>query len=199
MKDNPLVLEKYSVELFCYCCDGDCFPLIYNSPWIDEQLLKYVVMHLVIVQIWLSQWMSWCSWLFLTILNGFKSMACIQVSCNLEQGAANFSCKWKGNIFSHVNLITILLSHCLNKNSQRQSTSTWLSSNKTLIMGTEMWTYHFHVSWSIFLFFIYFIFGCTGSFLLCEGFSLVAASGDYSLAVEYKLLLAVASLVDHRL
>ena len=61
-------------------------------------------------------------------------MVCIQVSCNLEQGAANFSCKWKGNIFSHMNLITILLSYCLNKNSQRQSTCAWLGSNKTLIM-----------------------------------------------------------------
>ena len=85
LKANLLVLEKYIVELFSYCCDGDCFPLIYNSPWIDEQLLKYVVTHLVIVQIWLNQWMSWCSWLFLTILNGFKSVACIQVSWSREQ------------------------------------------------------------------------------------------------------------------
>lgn len=61
------------MELFSYCCDGDCFPLIYNSAWIDEQLVKYVVTHLVIVQI--------C----LTILNGFKSMACIQVSWSKEQ------------------------------------------------------------------------------------------------------------------
>ena len=36
--------------------------------------------------------------------------------------------------------------------------------------------------------------------LLCEGISLVAASGDYSLAAALKLLLAVASLVvEHRL
>ena len=52
---------------------------------------------------------------------------------------------------------------------------------------------------ALFFFLIYFIFGCIGSFLLCEGYFLVAASGDYSLAAVPKLLLAVASLVEHRL
>ena len=34
----------------------------------------------------------------------------------------------------------------------------------------------------------------------CTGFSLVAASGDYSLVVTYRLLIAAASLVvEHRL
>ena len=56
---------------------------------------------------------------------------------------------------------------------------------------------HMHILF--FLIFIYFIFGCIGSFLLCEGYFLVAASGDYSLAAVPKLLLAVASLVEHRL
>ena len=39
-----------------------------------------------------------------------------------------------------------------------------------------------------------FIFGCAGS-LLCVGFSLVAASGGYSLVAGCRLLTAVASLV----
>ena len=38
-------------------------------------------------------------------------------------------------------------------------------------------------------------FGCTGSVLLLSGFSLVTASGGYSLIVVHGLLIAVASLV----
>ena len=41
-----------------------------------------------------------------------------------------------------------------------------------------------------------FIYGCTGSSLLLLGFSLVAASGGYSLAAVPGLLIAVASLVS---
>ena len=41
---------------------------------------------------------------------------------------------------------------------------------------------------------ITFVYDCTGSSLLCTGFSLVAASGGYSLAVVLGLLMAVASL-----
>lgn len=44
-----------------------------------------------------------------------------------------------------------------------------------------------------------FIFGCTGSLLLHEGFSLVAAGGDYYLVAVLGLFIAVASCVEHRL
>ena len=45
-----------------------------------------------------------------------------------------------------------------------------------------------------------FIFGCAGFSLLCNSFSLVAASRDYSLVVALGLLITVASLVaEHRL
>ena len=48
--------------------------------------------------------------------------------------------------------------------------------------------------------FIYaFIFGCAESLLLQAGFSLVAVSGCYSLVVVLGLLIAAASLVEHRL
>ena len=47
-----------------------------------------------------------------------------------------------------------------------------------------------------FLNFCLFIYGCTGSSLLLLGFSLVAASGGYSLAAVPGLLIAVASLVS---
>ena len=68
-----------------------------------------------------------------------------------------------------MNLITILLSYCLNKNSQRPSTCSWLGSNKTLIMGTEMWTFHSHVSWSIILFLNLFYFWLHWVFLAVRG------------------------------
>ena len=51
-----------------------------------------------------------------------------------------------------------------------------------------------------FLFFLsLFSFDCAGSLLLCPGFSLVAVSGGYSLAVVHGSLIAVASPVaEHR-
>ena len=42
-----------------------------------------------------------------------------------------------------------------------------------------------------------FIFACAGSPLLYLGFSLVAASRGYSLAVVHGLLIALASLMEH--
>ena len=51
------------------------------------------------------------------------------------------------------------------------------------------------------LFLIYlliFIFDCAGPLLLC-GFSLVVASGGYSLVAVHRLLIAVASFVEHGL
>ena len=43
-------------------------------------------------------------------------------------------------------------------------------------------------------------FGCGGSSLLHTGFSLVAASGGYSLAAVLRILIAIASLMaEHRL
>ena len=44
-----------------------------------------------------------------------------------------------------------------------------------------------------------FIFDCTGFSLFCISFSLVAESGGYSVAAVPRLLIAVASLVEHRL
>ena len=41
-----------------------------------------------------------------------------------------------------------------------------------------------------------FIYGCTGSLLLLMGFSLVEASGGYSLAAVHGLLIAASSLVS---
>ena len=58
--------------------------------------------------------------------------------------------------------------------------------------GTKIFLF---LSLLIFLKFIYFIFGCTGSLLLPAGFSLIAASGGYSLAEVYGLLITVVSLV----
>ena len=56
----------------------------------------------------------------------------------------------------------------------------------------------FFIIESFFLMFIYlFIFVCAGS-CCCEGSSLIAASGGYSVAA-HKLLIAVASLAEHRL
>ena len=47
---------------------------------------------------------------------------------------------------------------------------------------------------------IYFVVGCTGTLLLCAGFSLVAASRGYSLVVVCRFLIDVATLVtEHRL
>ena len=47
-------------------------------------------------------------------------------------------------------------------------------------------------------FFIIFIFGCTGSSLICTGFFLAVVSRGYSLAVMHGLLIVVASLaVEH--
>ena len=43
----------------------------------------------------------------------------------------------------------------------------------------------------------FFIFGCAGSSLLWEGFSLVMVIGGYSLVEVLGLLVAVASLVEH--
>ena len=45
--------------------------------------------------------------------------------------------------------------------------------------------------------YLFFIFGCAGSFC-CTGFSLVVASGIYSLVAMCGLLIAVASLVCPR-
>ena len=43
-----------------------------------------------------------------------------------------------------------------------------------------------------------FMFGCAGSLLLCR-LSLVVVSRGYSAVVEYALVIALASLVKHRL
>ena len=48
-------------------------------------------------------------------------------------------------------------------------------------------------------FFYFFFFGCTGSLLLCVGFSLVVVSRGDSLVMMHKLFFVVASLVDHGL
>ena len=48
------------------------------------------------------------------------------------------------------------------------------------------------------IYLLIFIFDCAGPLLLC-GFSLVVASGGYSLAAVHRLLIAVASFVEHGL
>ena len=51
-------------------------------------------------------------------------------------------------------------------------------------------------SFFFFFFNVYlFIFCCSGSLLLCSGFSLIGESRGYSLVVVHRLLIVVASLV----
>ena len=75
-----------------------------------------------------------------------------------------------------------------------------LPSRNCLEFGKWDLFYLFLKSDSMIFFYLYFIFGCAGSLLQRVGFSLIAASGGYSLVAVLKLLSAAPSLVArHRL